>query len=90
MKQQYLRTVSEELQLGAEDQRRIAVAVTRQRLLGEPDPTLDDVDAAWRAWWPPPPGEEGRERFAKFLSAWRAWLAGSWTAWGRGAACSGP
>jgi len=72
-----VRTVGEQLRLDADDRRRIAVAVTRQRLLGEPDPTLDDVDTAWRAWWPPPPGDEGRERFATFLGAWRAWLASS-------------
>ena len=72
-----VQTVSEQLGLDADDQRRVAVAVVRQRLLGEPDPTLDEVDAAWRAWWPPPPGDEGQTRFAEFLGAWRAWLASS-------------
>jgi hypothetical protein len=72
-----IRTVSEQLGLSAEDQRRIAVAVVRQRLLGEPDPSLDEVDAAWRAWWPPPPGEDARTLFAQFLGAWRTWLASS-------------
>jgi hypothetical protein len=70
-------TVSEQLRLEADDQRRVATAVVRQRLLGEPDPTLDDVDAAWRAWWPPPPGDAGRVLFAQFLGAWREWLASS-------------
>ena len=72
-----IRTVSEQLGLSAADQRRVAAAVVRQRLLGEPDPTLDDVDAAWRAWWPPPPGDDARTLFAEFLAAWRAWLASS-------------
>lgn len=72
-----VRTVSEQLQLGADDQRRVAVAVLRQRILGEPDPTLDDIDTAWRAWWPPPPGDEGRALFAEFLGTWRRWLASS-------------
>ena len=44
-----------------DDQRRVAAAVVRRRLLGEPDPTLDEVDERWRAWWPPPPGDEGRD-----------------------------
>jgi hypothetical protein len=35
---------------------------------------LDDIDAAWRAWWPPPPGDEGRVRFRRFLDAWQEWL----------------
>ena len=72
-----VRTVTEQLQLDAADQRRVGAAVVRQRLLGEPDPTLDDVDSAWRAWWPPPPGDEGRTLFAQFLRAWRDWLASS-------------
>jgi hypothetical protein len=72
-----VRTVNEQLRLGADDQRRVAGAVVRRRLLGEPEPTLDAVDAAWRAWWPPPPGDEGRTRFADFLVAWREWLASS-------------
>ena len=72
-----VRTVSEQLRLDANDQHRVASAVLRRRVLGEPDPTLDDVDAAWRAWWPPPPGDEGRVLFAKFVAAWRDWLASS-------------
>lgn len=72
-----VRTVSEQLRLSADDQRRVAVAVVRQRLLGEPDASLDDVDTAWRAWWPPPPGDEGRALFSQFLGAWRDWLASS-------------
>ncbi len=72
-----VRTVSEQLRLDADDQHRVAVAIVRRRLLGEPDPTLDDVDAAWRAWWPPPPGEDGRVLFAKFVGAWRDWLTSS-------------
>jgi hypothetical protein len=72
-----VQTVGEHLALNADDRRRVAVGVVRQRLLGEPDPTLDEVDAAWRAWWPPPPGDEGRALLAKFIGAWRAWLAGS-------------
>jgi hypothetical protein len=72
-----LRTVSEHLALGTEAQRRAAAAVVRRRLLGEPEPTLDDVDAAWRAWRPPPPGDDGRVLFSDFLGAWRDWLASS-------------
>jgi hypothetical protein len=72
-----VQTVSEQLGLDAEDRRRIAVAVVRNRLLGEPDPTLDQVDAAWSAWWPPALGDEGQTRFAEFLGAWRAWLTSS-------------
>jgi len=70
-----VQTVSEQLGLDAEDRRRIAVAVVRYRLLGEPDPTLDEVDTAWSAWWPPALGDEGQTRFAEFLGAWRAWLS---------------
>ena len=69
--------VSESLGLRADDQRRIAAAVIRRRLLGEPVPSLDDVDYAWQAWWPPPPGDEGRMLFAHFLGTWREWLASS-------------
>jgi hypothetical protein len=69
--------VSESLGLRDEDQRRIAAAVVRRRLLGEPVPSLDDVDYAWQAWWPPPPGDEGRMLFAHFLGTWREWLASS-------------
>ncbi len=72
-----VQTVSEQLGLDADDRRRVAVAVLRRRLLGEPDPTLAEVEAAWSAWWPPPPGEEGRELLARFLRAWRAWLTSS-------------
>ena len=71
------RTVNEQLGLGPDDRRRVAAAVVRRRLLGEPDPTLDDVDARWRAWWPPPPGDEGRVLFGEFLGAWRRWLTSS-------------
>jgi len=71
-----MRTVTEHLALGDDDQHRAAAAVVRSRLLGEPEPGLDYVDAAWRAWWPPPPGDEGRVLFAKFIDAWRDWLAG--------------
>ena len=69
--------VSEALGLSAENQRRVATAVVRRRLLGESVPSLDDVDYAWSAWWPPPPGDDGRMLFAHFLGTWRAWLAGS-------------
>ncbi len=69
-----LQTVSEQLRLDAGDRRKISAATVRRRLLGEPDATLDAVDAAWNAWWPPPPGDDGRMRFAEFLGAWRAWL----------------
>jgi hypothetical protein len=69
--------VSETLGLSDGDQRRVAAAVIRRRLLGEPDPSLDDVDYAWSAWWPPPPGDEGRMLFAHFLGTWREWLASS-------------
>ena len=72
-----LRTVSEHLALDIDAQRRAAAAVVRRRLLGEPEPTLDAVDDAWRAWWPPPPGDDGRVLFANFLRAWREWLASS-------------
>ena len=71
--------VSESLALGADDQQRIAEAVLRRRLLGESVPSLDDVDYAWQAWWPPPPGDEGRMLFAHFLGTWREWLASSST-----------
>ncbi|HEY5170745.1 MAG TPA: hypothetical protein VIK54_03355 [Acidimicrobiia bacterium] len=70
-------TVSEQLGLDVDDRRRVAVAVVRNRLLGEPDHTLAEVDAAWSAWWPPALGDEGQTRFAQFLGAWRAWLASS-------------
>jgi hypothetical protein len=69
--------VSETLGLTAADQRRVAAAVVRRRLLGEAVPSLDDVDFAWHAWWPPPPGEDGRMLFAHFLGTWRDWLASS-------------
>jgi hypothetical protein len=70
-----VQTVSEQLGLDADDRCRVAVAVLRRRLLGEPDATLDEVDAAWARWWPPPPGDEGRKLLAQFLGAWRAWLS---------------
>ena len=69
--------VSEALGLSADDQRRVASAVVRRRLLGEPLPSLDDVDYAWQAWWPPPPGDDGRMLMAHFLGTWREWLASS-------------
>ena len=72
-----VRTVTEQLQLDAAARRSVAAAVVRRRLLGEPEPTLDDVDDAWRAWWPPPPGDDGRVLFTRFLDAWRTWLATS-------------
>jgi hypothetical protein len=74
-----MRTVSEHLALAGDDQRRATAAVVRSRLLGEPEPGLADVDAAWRAWWPPPPGDDGRVLFTKFIDAWRDWLAASET-----------
>ena len=70
-----VRTVSDQLQLSDDDRRRVAAAVVRQRLLGEPDPTLDAVDATWRAWWPPPPGDGARSLFEDFIQAWRDWLS---------------
>ena len=69
--------VGESLRLTDDDQRQIAAAVIRRRLLGEAVPSLDDVDYAWQAWWPPPPGDEGRMLFAHFLGTWREWLASS-------------
>jgi hypothetical protein len=72
-----MRTVSEHLALDSAERRRATAAIVRRRVLGEPDAGLDDVDAAWRAWWPPPPGEAGRVLFAKFIDAWRDWLATS-------------
>jgi hypothetical protein len=72
-----MRTVNEHLAPPIDDQKRAAAAVVRRRLLGEEERSLDGIDAAWRAWWPPPPGDEGRELFAKFIEAWRDWLATS-------------
>jgi hypothetical protein len=72
-----MRTVNEHLALDGDTRRHAAAAVVRKRLLGEPQPALEDVDAAWRAWWPPPPGDEGRVLFAKFIDAWHDWLAAS-------------
>ena len=66
--------VGDELRLSNADRRRVATAVTRDRLLGESDPSLAEVDAAWRAWWPPAPGPQARDRAAEFLRAWRDWL----------------
>ena len=70
-----VQTVSEQLGLDADGRRRVAVAVVRSRLLGEPDPSLDEVNDAWSAWWPPALGDEGQTRFAQFVGAWRAWLS---------------
>jgi hypothetical protein len=69
--------VSETLGLTTDDQHRVAAAVVRRRVLGESVPSLDDVDYAWHAWWPPPPGDDGRMLFAHFLGTWREWLASS-------------
>ncbi len=66
--------VGDELRLSDADRRRVATAAVRSRLLGEGDGSLAIVDAAWRAWWPPPPGPIGRERLSDFLDAWRVWL----------------
>ena len=68
---------ADELQLSDAERRRVGAAAVRSRLLGEGDGSLAHVDAAWRAWWPPPPGPAGRERLADFLGAWRAWLEDS-------------
>jgi hypothetical protein len=70
-----MKTVNEHLALLLDDQQRAAAAVLRRRLLGEDVPTLDKVDEAWRAWWPPPPGDEGRVLFANMMDAWRDWFA---------------
>ncbi len=72
-----VKMVGDELGLSDADRRRVGAAAVRSRLLGEGDGTLANVDAAWRAWWPPPPGPAGRERLADFLGAWRAWLEDS-------------
>jgi hypothetical protein len=74
-----MRTVNEHLALDGDAQRRATAAVVRKRLLGEPEPALDGVEVAWRAWWPPPPGEEGRAMFVNFIDAWRDWLEASGT-----------
>ena len=66
--------VGDELGLSDADRRRVGAAAVRSRLLGEGDESLARVDAAWRAWWPPPPGPTGRARLDDFLGAWRAWL----------------
>lgn len=66
--------VADELRLSADDRRRVAAAALRTRLLGESDASMAPVEAAWRAWWPPPPGPEGRERLQVLLEAWREWL----------------
>ena len=72
-----IKMVGDELGLSDADRRRVGAAAVRSRLLGEGDDSLVRVDAAWRAWWPPPPGDEGRALLAQFLGAWRVWLAGS-------------
>lgn len=69
--------VGDELRLPADERRRVAVGLVRSRLLGEPDASLAEVEAAWRAWWPPPPGADGTARLRDFLSAWREWLSRS-------------
>jgi hypothetical protein len=74
-----IKMVGDELGLSDADRRRVGAAAVRSRLLGEGDGSLAHVDAAWRAWWPPPPGPTGRERLADFLGAWRAWLEESRT-----------
>ena len=74
-----VKMVGDELGLSDADRRRVGAAAVRSRLLGEGDATLAHVDAAWKAWWPPPPGPTGRERLADFLAAWRAWLEDSRT-----------
>ncbi len=66
--------VGDELRLSPDDRRRVAAAALRTRLLGESDPSLARVEAAWRAWWPPPPGPDGRDRLQELLEAWREWL----------------
>jgi hypothetical protein len=66
--------VGDELGLSADDRRRVAAAALRTRLLGESDPSMTRVEGAWRAWWPPPPGADGRERLQELLEAWREWL----------------
>ena len=71
------RMVGDELHLSDADRRRVAAAAVRARLLGEGDGSLARVDAAWSAWWPPPPGPAGGERLADFLGAWRDWLEDS-------------
>lgn len=69
-----VRMVGDELGLSDADRRRVGAAAVRSRLLAEGDDSLARVDAAWRAWWPPPPGPTGRARLDDFLGAWRAWL----------------
>ena len=69
-----VQTVSETLQLDEAERRRAAAAMVRNRVLAEPDPTFAAVDRAWRAWWPPPPGDDGRRLFTAFVDAWRNWL----------------
>lgn len=71
------RMVGDELGLSSDDRRRVISAIVRHRLLAEPDPSLQDVDRAWMAWWPPQTGEDARARMRDFLRAWREWLADS-------------
>lgn len=66
--------VGDQLRLSADDRRRVAAAAVRTRLLGETDASMARVETAWRAWWPPPPGPDGRLRLQEFLDAWREWL----------------
>jgi len=71
------RMVGDELGLSSDDRRRVISAIVRHRLLAERDPSLEIVDRAWMAWWPPQTGEDARTRLRDFLRAWREWLANS-------------
>ena len=67
--------VGDHLGLSGADRRRVVSAAVRQRVLGERDGALTDVDDAWQAWWPPAPGDVGRATLQHFLTAWRDYLA---------------
>jgi len=69
-----VRMVGDELRLSPEDRRRVCAGAVRFRLLGESDPFMAPVDAAWNAWWPPTTGDDSRAKHRAFLDAWRAWL----------------